>query len=165
MGYTHYYTRSKSNKGTAEMYGRLALDALAIIAEAGRRGIVIRDGHGRGKPEFNEAYFCINGDKETATDIAHEGFIWEANPEQKEWQLEYLTASGGNTDEITEFCKTRQKPYDAVVTAILIRAKVIYGDLVEVSSDGFWGEWSEGRDLYRAVFGEEAPNPFPSLVF
>ena len=52
------------------------------------------------------------------------------------------------------------KPYDAVVTAILIRAKTIYGSCVSISSDGDWHEWQAGRDMYEAIFGEVAECPF-----
>ena len=80
--------------------------------------------------------------------------------EQPEWQRQHFSASGKNPNEIFDFCKTAHKPYDSVVTAILIRAKVIYGDLVSISSDGGWSEWQAGRNIYEAVFGEPAPNPF-----
>ena len=50
------------------------------------------------------------------------------------------------------FCKTAAKPYDAVVTASLIHAKKIFGDAIEVSSDGSWHDWEGGRLLYETVF-------------
>lgn len=53
------------------------------------------------------------------------------------------------------FCKTAQKPYDAVVTASLILAKKIFGDSIEVKSDGSWLDWSEGAVLFEQVFGYE----------
>ena len=167
MGYTHYHTRNANNKGSAYMFGKLALDAKAIIAEAQSQGIVIRGYDGTGKPEFTEAYFRFNGDADAGLD--HETFAWEALPDQPEWQRKHYEAEGKNPYQIFDFCKTAYKPYDAVVTAILIRAKVIYGNLVEVRSDGVWdkqekwgeyGHWGAGRKLYETVFGEEAPNPF-----
>ena len=50
------------------------------------------------------------------------------------------------------FCKTAQKPYDTVVTAILIHLKQSLGSLVVVTSDGSWNDWSDGRLLYETVF-------------
>lgn len=152
MGYTHYHIRDNRNKGSAYFYGKLALDAKAIIAEAQKRGITICGGNGEGEPEFTEGYFSLNGNAEANKD--YETFMWEALPEQPEWQAK----QDGN--DIFDFCKTQHRPYDAVVTAILIRAKVIYGDLVTVRSDGSWSEWQAGREIYEAVFGEIAPNPF-----
>lgn len=154
MGYTHYFIRDKKRLGSAYFYGKLALDAKAIISEAKNSGIVIGDKVGYGSPEFTEAYFSLNGDAKAGFD--HETFHWEALPVQPEWQKEYQ--KGGS--EIFDFCKTAYKPYDAVVTAILIRAKVIYGNCVSIRSDGDWSDWQAGRDLYEKVFGELAPNPF-----
>lgn len=159
MGYTHYWKRPRNNYGTAEMFGRLALDAKKIIAQAELDGIRIRDGFGEGEPNFNEAFFAINGDG-TDSDLSHETFLWEGVPTVDEWRKD--------EPETFDFCKTAYKPYDAVVTAILIRAKKIYGNCITVSSDGNWsrreqddyGNWSKGRDLYERVFGEEADNPF-----
>jgi hypothetical protein len=149
------------------MFGQLALDAKKIIEQAERDGIRIRDAEGENEPEFNEARFGINGDAsafsgEGRGDLAHESFIWEGIPTISEWRKDEPTTF--------DFCKTAYKPYDAVVTAILIRAKHIYGSCVEISSDGDWdsneqfsdgyGSWAKGRELYETVFGEVAECPF-----
>jgi len=160
MGYTHYYSRNTTKLGSAYFYGKLALDAKAIIAEAERMGITIRGGNGEGSPEFTEGHFSLNGDSEAGED--YETFFWEALPEQPEWQRKHFSAKG-NPNEIFDFCKTAHKPYDAVVTAILIRAKVIYGECVEIRSDGDWSDWQKGRDLYEKVFSQEVPCPFESV--
>ena len=55
-------------------------------------------------------------------------------------------------DKEFNFCKTAEKPYDAVVTASLILLKKELGDKVEVSSDGGWHNWQGGRLLYETVF-------------
>ena len=158
MGYTHYHTRNAKNKGSAYMFGKLALDAKAIITEAEKRGIAIRGYDGTGEPEFTEGYFRLNGDASEGLD--YETFAWEALPQQQDWERKHYIASGRNPDQIFDFCKTAHRPYDAVVTAILIRAKVIYGNCVDVRSDGDWTDWQAGRELYEAVFSEEAPSPF-----
>lgn len=157
MGYTHYWRRPRKNNGygSAYMFGQLALDAKKVIAQAERDGIRIRNGNGEGEPEFNEAHFSINGDATTVVegrDLAHETFYWEGIPSISEWHKDQPSTF--------DFCKTAYKPYDAVVTAILIRAKHIYGQCVSVSSDGDWQEWQTGRELYERVFGEVAECPF-----
>ena len=156
MGYTHYWRRPRKNAGSAYMFGLLALDAKKIIAQAEQDGIRIRNGHGEGEPEFNEARFGINGDasafSDDGRDLAHESFIWEGIPSISEHRKD--------EPETFDFCKTAHKPYDAVITAILIRAKQIYGSCVYISSDGKWGEWQAGRELYEKVFGEVAEYPF-----
>jgi hypothetical protein len=138
------------------MFGKLALDAKTICDYANANGIRIRNGNGEGEPEFTEFYFSINGDAEAFTsdgrDLAHESFYWAGIPTQSEWRKD--------DPDFFEFCKTAMKPYDAVVTAILIRAKSIYGSCVRISSDGEWSEWQAGRDMYEAIFGEVAECPF-----
>ena len=49
------------------------------------------------------------------------------------------------------FCKTAQKPYDKVVTSILILAKYLFPTMY-LRSDGNWEEWREGRELFKEVF-------------
>jgi len=151
------------------MFGQLALDTKKIIAQAEQDGIRIRNGHGEGEPEFNEAYFSINGDAShyvEGRDLAHETFCWEGIPSISEHRKD--------EPKTFDFCKTAYKPYDAVITAILIRAKTIYGSCVEISSDGDWegnpnfpdgyGSWENGRELYETVFGEVAECPFEKVM-
>jgi len=166
MGYTHYVKRPVKNAGSAYMFGRLSLDAKTLCDYANANGIRIRNGEGLGEPEFTEGSFSINGDTEAFSedgrDLAHETFYWAGIPNQSEWRID--------DDENFSFCKTAYKPYDAVITAILIRAKVIYGSCVRISSDGDWdsnpnfpdgyGSWAKGRELYETVFGEVAECPF-----
>jgi hypothetical protein len=150
MGYTHYNYRPRKNAGSAYMYGKLALDAKAICEHAQSIGIKLGDWSGENgtSPQFTEGEFSFNG----IDDMSHETFTWKALPTQVEWRKD--------EPEIFDFCKTAMKPYDAVVTAILIRAKEIYGSCVSISSDGNWSEWQDGRELYEAVFGEIAECPF-----
>ena len=155
MGYTHYTYRPVKNAGSAYFYGKLALDAKKLCDYANANGIRIRNGEGLDEPEFTEFNFSINGDAEAfdnGRDLAHETFYWAGIPEQSEWRK-------GESDYFS-FCKTAYKPYDAVITAILIRAKTIYGDCVRISSDGDWQDWQAGREMYQTVFGEVAECPF-----
>jgi hypothetical protein len=54
-----------------------------------------------------------------------------------------------------DFCKTAFKPYDAVVTAILIHAKYCFTDGITIKSDGNWIDWEGGTLLFEEVFGYE----------
>ena len=58
------------------------------------------------------------------------------------------------TSEDTGFdcCKTAEKPYDTVVTAILIYLKSVFGNDVVIKSDGKWQDWESGVLLYETVF-------------
>jgi hypothetical protein len=31
---------------------------------------------------------------------------------------------------------------------------------VDISSDGYWSEWLNGRELYKRVFGNDPKSPF-----
>ena len=62
------------------------------------------------------------------------------------------------------WCKTKQRPYDVVVTAILIRAIQLLGRNYmdncgeEIGSDGSWEDWHDGRELVKKVFpNDEVP--------
>jgi hypothetical protein len=134
------------------MFGKLALDAKSICDYAQANGIPLANGNAEAgtQPDFTEGYFSFNGV------VSHETFYWAGIPTQPEWRKD--------DPEYFEFCKTAYKPYDAVVTAILVRAKVIYGDSVQIGSDGDWSDWQAGRDLYEKVFGEVAECPFERSV-
>ena len=151
MGYTHYFNRIV-NTGTGAQFFELAMDAQRIIAEAERQGIRIGDWKGEGSPEFTEGYFSLNGFGPESC----ETFAWTGTATLSEWEDPEAGTVFGCT-------KTNYRPYDAVVTAILIRAKVVYGPDVWVSSDGDWEDWQAGRALYRATFGEDAPYAFTAL--
>jgi hypothetical protein len=162
MGYTHYNYRDKRSLGSLFMFEKLANDAKKIIAQAEADGISIHGWDGTGEPEFAYDVFRLNGDASQGLD--HETFTWQAMPEQPEWWAREHGRDSSKKHRIFDFCKTAYKPYDAVVTAILLRAKVIYGKCVEVSSDGNWDDWKQGRDLYEKVFGESAPVPFEGAL-
>ena len=55
------------------------------------------------------------------------------------------------------FCKTNQKPYDELVTAVLILAHYTFPNFY-LSSDGEWSEWKDGRQLFADTFWLQ-PNP------
>lgn len=61
-----------------------------------------------------------------------------------------------NQEQSFEFCKTVYKPYDEVVTAVLICAKHHFGDTIEINSDGNWGQWIDGRILYQRTFPDQS---------
>lgn len=85
--------------------------------------------------DITESYLRVNGVGEES----HEDF--------------YLA----RTDMSWNFCKTNRKPYDAVVTAILTLLRYTYPSFA-LSSDGSWGEWDEGRELFTDVFYLEPSN-------
>lgn len=140
MGYTHYWNRHEPIAASrGEAFGRLAMDAKALIEAAEALGIAVAGPLGDGRPEITEGHIALNGSAACGGD--YESFVWAAQ------------------DAGFGFTKTAHRPYDALVTAILIRAKSHYGSAVEVTSDGRWADWAEGRALVLATFGEEPTVP------
>ena len=86
--------------------------------------------------EMDETVICING----VGDGEHETLIIYRNVNRDGW----------------DFCKTARKPYDDIVTAILIRLANSYN--YTVNSDGSWLDWQDGRELYKATFNSEPTN-------
>ena len=144
MGYTHYWYRTPALE-TREMIGRFAIDAMRLVQVATMHDIAT-------EAEFTEGGFWVNG---LGTE-ACESFWWPAVCDSED-----LFEDGQSFN----FCKTRVRPYDAVVTALILRAKVIYADAaMTFASDGTWdprpygeGNWVPGRNLYAATYGEQFP--------
>ncbi|EFQ87815.1 hypothetical protein P3342_012365 [Pyrenophora teres f. teres] len=53
---------------------------------------------------------------------------------------------------LNEFCKTVRKPYDLVVTTILLRASMLFGSAISVASDGRWEQWKGARHLLKELW-------------
>lgn len=140
MGYTHYFTKTAADRDDSLRFEMFARGARTIIEYATTYdNIQIADAMGGdlGKWEISDEVVAFNG---YGAD-SHESFHWDAK------------GSGFN------FCKTAYKPYDAVVTACLIHLKDVYGDLVDIGSDGSWADWQDGARLYRNATGLTAENP------
>lgn len=145
MGYTHYYTKTGKTHDDALRFEMFARGARTIIEYATTHdNIAIADGMGEinGGWEITDTHVSFNG---YGAD-SHETFYWG------------IDADGFN------FTKTARKPYDAVVTACLIHLKGCYADAVDIGSDGYWSEWSDGATLYRNALGLTAEAPFKEEV-
>ncbi|KAJ5091917.1 hypothetical protein NUU61_006787 [Penicillium alfredii] len=58
------------------------------------------------------------------------------------------------------FVKTAHKPYDLVVTCVLLMANLLAPNVFRLRSDGLWDEWQPMRDLYARLWtGEEIGGP------
>jgi len=58
-----------------------------------------------------------------------------------------------------EFTKTARKPYDLIVVACLAVAKDIFGEEIDVSSDGDHEDWEAGTAFASKVLEREIQNP------
>jgi len=131
MGYTHYWNQVQ--EVDSAKFASFTKDAALIIKTADDAGIPIGNSGGQGLPEVTDSVIALNG----FAQYGYESFVLELG-------------------EASSFCKTGQRPYDAVVTAILIALKRGLGEAFTVKSDGNWSDWIEGRNLYAETFGVEA---------
>lgn len=128
MGYTHYWNFTE--EPSREKFIEFAEGVKQLVTTAQEAGIDIAD------EEYGDDKIVFNG---VGAD-AHETF--------------FVSADGVDFN----FCKTAQKPYDTAVTASLILAKKIFGDNIEVSSDGDWSDWQSGVLLYESVYNIQPEN-------
>lgn len=162
MGYTHYW-RIDLNVVTAGQFKRLGIDARRLFDVAAEQGVPVAYESDDERPAaIGEGVIRFNG----VGDDGYETFYFDATPNTPPpddssnydtWQYE-STRDAGNRR--FGFCKTARQPYDAVVTAFLIRAKVILGEGVRVTSDGdYTRDWADGARLYRRAYDERARSP------
>jgi hypothetical protein len=126
MGYTHYWNFIE--EPSREKFIEFAEGVKQLVATAQDAGIAITD------EEYGDDKVVFNG---VGAD-SHETFFVSAE------RVDF------------NFCKTNQKPYDTAVTASLILAKKIFGDIIEVSSDGDASDWQSGVLLFETIFNEES---------
>lgn len=146
MGYTHYWYREK--EADRDAFKSWSEDVIRL-ADSGRLDFAVCGGDGTGLPEITEDVVCFNGDG--ANGLDHETFRIARVHEDP-----YSFADEDGL--LFDFCKTARKPYDLLVCAALIRAKV-YFPRWRVSSDGDPEDWEDAAALCRDVFHEEAAIP------
>lgn len=134
MGYTHYAARNVDF--TDEQWIALQAAALDIFQACEARGISIAGPLGDGEPIVNASEIAFNGS--AATDGVYESFALDR------WGIDRT------------FCKTGfvyVRPYDLAVTAVLLAARTIAPDAIEVSSDGDMAgdDWASARELISAL--------------
>ena len=132
MGYTHYWKFKQ--EPTPEKFTEFVEGVRQITATADEAGIPI------GEELYESNYVRFNG----VGDGAHESF--------------YIELPVGDERYDDGFCKTAEKPYDTAVTASLILAKKIFGEDIEIRSDGNWSDWEGGQLLYESVFNVQPEN-------
>lgn len=148
MGYTHYWTQTRDL--TQEEFGDFIGAARRIINTASGKptdtagesypGVPVQicGPLGEGDPTLSKDELALNGN---GPNLDHESFVINRTINADAWN----------------FCKTARKPYDVVVTALLIVLANDYG--FEVSSDGDVPDWEAGEKLVAEALGKEYPNP------
>lgn len=150
MGYTHSWSRDESllsPEDYRDFYAEFTGLAVKVIQTAQEQGIQLADPTGEhlGAWRVDGDSVRLNGYGEDA----HESFVWEkVCPEP---------------DGFYDFCKTNRKPYDVVVTALLLAVQEAYGNAVRISSDGTPSEWEDGVRLFYQATGLVSTVPFDTV--
>lgn len=144
MGYTHYWTQKADIP--ADVWAEIKDAAHRITLHASKSRITLVDGMGddpNTKPEITDELIAFNG----LGDDSHESFWVEAKQADN-------SAWGGEAGWV--FCKTAQKPYDIVVTALLCYLESVHPDYFVVTSDGDLSDWQPGLAFAVAALPEKA---------
>jgi len=157
MGYSHYWYWNPALASEPERFKLLTCDTKKMLeyfsvycAQTGYdRGspVKIRNGNRKGNPVVTDTEIEFNG----AGALAHEPFLLNladfANPN-------YAAAIPLDAFfYMYQSCKTNGKPYDLLVTAVLLRFVHYFPDLVRVRSDGSRVDWEQAAAFCRALFG------------
>jgi hypothetical protein len=142
IGYTHYW--KKTGKVDEKEYAGALLD-IAKIVKSQEKLLANGVGEEGTKPNYTNG-ISFNGIRQFDEDNAHETFS--------------IPKTASSLQEF-DFCKTAQKPYDVVVTAVLTRLAEVKG--IKVSSDGNPGDWNEGVQLASKVLKRKLKNPMALL--
>lgn len=150
MGYTHYWTQTRNF--TPAEWIVVVDDIRAILTYAQHDcGIALANGNGDGgtSPEFGES-ISFNG----VGDDSHETMLINRRVPKAKYD--------GDRNPSWDFCKTAQKPYDAVVVACLCylttvtrredpasHEPIIGTEVFTASSDGDASDFLVGLDLAR----------------
>lgn len=141
MGYTHYWRQVRDLTETEWD------DLIAVTKDImWRSGVELADPMGNvlGGEVISSKEIAFNGIAEDS----HESFV--LNRVMREL-YDYEKGMMQEDPGVFDFCKTARKPYDTVVTAVLIAAVAITGDAYVVSSDGYAEDWEEGMQLLDRV--------------
>jgi hypothetical protein len=128
MGYTHYWHQAAGIP--ADLFAEIARDAKVIVQNS---PVPLAGWDGTGEPEISDTEVGLNG----------------ADPDDYETFVLRPEASDFN------FCKTGERPYDIVVTAILFRAAKLCqerGVSFTIDSDGGLEGFTDGRKFQEGLF-------------
>lgn len=135
MGYTHYWHGQRAF--TDAEWRDICADASKLLTDAPVHVVREYDEPGT-RPHIGDDCIAFNGFSENG----HETFWLAKEPEG------------------FQFCKTAHKPYDVLVTAMLMVAERHAPGAIRISSDGDADDWELGLQLVRDRCGDGYANPF-----
>jgi len=141
MGYTHYWHR----KADLSVGWDDFLSDFKKVFKNLPKDLKIAGEFGEGEPVFNNNRVSFNGEGE----LSHESFSLP-----RIYTIDEKRYSNPDPDGFHfSFCKTAMMPYDLLVMATLILAKIHFCENIKVSSDGTWRDWRDARTLIANTLG------------
>lgn len=131
MGFTHYFTQGKP--ASNEQWQNFKKDAEVVIEHAKNNLNIVLMSNDSNGVILNDDRVNLNGDERY--DLDHETFYLQKH------------SQGSN------FCKTARKPYDLVVTSLLLLAHEHMPDSYNIRSDGKFNDWQDAMELNAKLFG------------
>lgn len=134
MGYTHYW---ENNANVIPVETILIIRE--IVDQAYADGVIQVEHDRKGLPISRDRVMRVNG----VSDDGHEAFRFDTDNVDRTHEGHHFA-----------FCRTNQKPYDAVVMKVLILLKWAFKNEITLRSDGsFHEEWEKVRDEMRERHG------------
>ncbi len=127
MGYTHYWETRK--RPTSKQWDKIQKAVASLLNSDNIMGLVQYESDKATPPIVSAEVIRFNGIDEKG----HETFYLDREP------------TG------FEFCKTAEKPYDIVVTAVLVIVEGYAPDCYSVTSDGMAADWDSGLALAQTI--------------
>jgi len=133
MGYTHYWRQNKILPENQWAYFKELAEQVIQEVQSNNIELVFEHDKAQLKPLVSDSLIQFNG----VGDNGHETFYFP------------IRSSEENSEEgkCFNFCKTARKDYDVAVVAMLIMAKIAFGDNVSISSDGDWTSTNDKGDF------------------
>jgi hypothetical protein len=167
MGYTHYLHRA--GELPKRQWGAFKQDVLRIF-KASEVPVVGGFGEPDTQPEVTDDIVIFNGAGEDGYEtcvverIAEEALCTRCKKTAHEHQCRKCLFDSStfkaSPKHLFTFTKTGRAKYDPAVCAVYLAAAHHFGTKVQVKSDGDWGEWKTGADLYTKATGREAVAPW-----
>jgi hypothetical protein len=165
VGYTHYWTIN--GIGDQRAWSNAIMAAMAILE---RSPVPLADGAGEGDwCELTDGRIALNGrERDRCDSPVYRGLCnycgqdrYPPDPRSQYGRHDLAhetflirTVLTDYASDPRDFCKTAQKPYDAIVTAILATLEHYAPTIIRVSSDGTPLDWVRGVRLARELTGD-----------
>lgn len=145
MGYTHYFSQSRSF--SKDEWNRVKDGLRKIVCQCIGEGIDLQFEYDDERElEISDTMIRFNG----VDDMGHETFIvCKDVPKHQAWE--------DHTKPVFQFCKTARKPYDLAVCLSLLWIQSVAPNVLQIASDGGNAEWNPVRQIYQNLFGEKPP--------